>query len=83
MTTPDTPATPAKSKTISPVAIVLSSEAIEQLNALTLESWGKMSASAQTTMTNMMSQNGWDYRMVVGGSLMTQIIAMAVMQIND
>ena len=74
---------PESKKTISPVTIVLSNEAIEQLNALTLESWGKMSASAQTTMTNMMSQNGWDYRMVVGGSLMTQIIAMAVMQIND
>jgi len=74
---------PESKKTISPVTIVLSNEAIEQLNALTLESWGKMSASAQTTMTNMMSQNGWDYRMVVGGSLMTQIIAMAVMQIAD
>ena len=72
----DAAATPT---TVYPVLIALSEGALMELDRLAGRKWEAMAEVAQTAMTNMLAQQGWKFSMIVGGSLMTQILAMAQM----
>ena len=72
----DVSATPT---TVYPVLIALSEGALMELDRLAARKWAAMDEVAQMAMTNMLAQQDWKFSMIVGGSLMTQILAMAQM----
>lgn len=70
MTTPNT---------VHLIQVAVPAGAVDELNRLTVESWERMPESAQLVMAEHLKNNNWDYRAIVGGSMMTQILAMASM----